>query len=164
MPDGADCEIDFVLSNSASPRQLVVEMTSFGQLFTRNNYLYEFRSQLKRQCSLFKTNRLSVDTYVLVLYGFKMGTNWNIINKGIQLVWKELQKADIREFVIYTMDLPITQSAISNNRNVYSAIFQKKITFQKELWQSGQDNKYGNPYLLLRKHLHLPKLKTTNHA
>ena len=163
-PDGGDCEIDFVLSSTTSSRQLVVEMTSFGQLFTRNNYLYEFRSQLKRQCTFFKTNRLSVDTYVLVLYGFKIGTNWNIVDKGIQLVWKELQKANINDFVIYTMDLPIAQSAVSNNRNVYSAIFQKKITFQTELWQSGLDDKYGNPYLLLRKHLHLPNRKTTNHA
>ncbi|HHH50262.1 MAG TPA: hypothetical protein ENK52_04710 [Saprospiraceae bacterium] len=145
------CEIDFMLSTKEKPRkQIVCELTSFGQLFVTNHYQYEFKKQLKLQVELFKTKQLQVDLYLLLLYGFKMSNDWNIIEQGMQKVWKELKKAGIQTLKIMTTDLPISQVAQSNNTNVYSAIYQKKVTQNKDLWTNHQQDTYGNPFLLLK--------------
>ena len=142
-------DFDFELSTqNLNDGVVVVEVTSAYQLMGNS---YKFKKQFeKRQVPLIKKENLNVNVYLLILYQYNSDGKTPNIKNNINKIWQKLGELGVEQLNVYTVDLPLHQVAASNNKNIYSAIFQKKITDDKNTYEKGKLEKYGNPFLFLK--------------
>ena len=143
-------DFDFVLEDE-SGELVVAEVTSYGQLWTSKSGNFAFKKQLLGQIEFFKSTDQKIPVvYLLLLYGFKIKNEWDKLEQGMNFIWEKIKSIGVQEMQVFTLDLPITASAKANNKNIYSNIYQKKITDDKGEWEKGEKNKYGNPLLYIK--------------
>lgn len=140
-------DLEFHTSELAENQIGIGEICSYGQLADfKNNRKYHFLKQLKKQIKLFNEETVKPWCYILLIYSYEGMSQWSELNETLNDIAAKLSKAGIQRFRVYGVSLPLTVSS-SNNKNPYSNIYQKKLTFDKQKWRVGHMEQYGNPWL-----------------
>jgi|GEM_PF-6428540 len=143
-------DIDLILYPNRQNKDsaIIAEVTSYGQLQVRNsNNYFHFKKQFKRQIKALRESNTTPACYLLFLYGYQVVNDWESLQPALVYIWSVLQENGFEAFQIFTVDLPIRLNKNTNNRNPYSAIYQKKLSRDKQLIKQHFDPKYGNTYL-----------------
>ncbi len=127
----------------------VCEICSYGQLADfKGDRKYNFLPQLKRQVKMFKTHSSTPWCYLLLIYSFEGMSTWDQLTDTLQDISNKLNAIGITRFRTFGVSLPL-EASLKNNKNPYSNLYQKKLTFDKKKWRLGNQNQYGNPWLWL---------------
>ena len=127
----------------------ICEICSYGQLADfKGDRKYYFLKQLRRQIKMFKTQSKRPWCYLLLIYSFEGMSNWDQLNDSLLDISNKLNTVGIVRFRTFGVSLPLEVSS-KNNKNPYSNLYQKKLTFDKSKWRLGNKEEFGNPWLWL---------------
>lgn len=128
----------------------ICEICSYGQVADfKGNRKYNFLKQFRRQLKILKTKANQPWCYILLIYSYEGMSNMENIQASLLDIANKLTAIGISRFKVFGVTLPLEVSS-KNNRNPYSNLYQKKLTFDKSKWRLGNKEAYGNPYLWLR--------------
>ena len=124
------------------------EVASFTQLLYNNETSF-IKKQFPGQIRLMKEGKFKPELYLLYLYAYQEKNNWKALEKNFNIMWRQLKNIGVERFEIHSIDLPLKSNARDNRNNIYTQIYQKKLTADIKHFESHEQDKYGNPFLLL---------------